>query len=290
MFTGNGECESVEQVMRELIALAHLRPKKFVAARPIVMPHDFRGFLPFSNRWAAWSMPPDFSFLGYATGDPIKSAAWFSELASASDSGVRQSMLIPILDDGKAASLGFHRIREINKDSHSARRETLPVKCDRLFEYRLGAFEPGTSRWLATGCHIAQHEGALFYAHRGRKSAEVSGSVLDAAGASLSAAMSLRYEWQLSIGSEGCPSAAFVVERNALPSFVKIRDIADGKRRRDALLHFVCEHSRRKPRASEDERPDVFVRKHLRGEHVFRWDGFVFEIKPPKFDAEVLRP
>jgi hypothetical protein len=98
-----------------------------------------------------------------------------------------------------------------------------------------------------------------------------------------------RYEWQLVFGYDHCASVAVPVERDALPDLVRLRDVPDGKRRRAALAHFVAAHHRRGRSQAPTEDPAIWVRKHMRGERVFRWDGLTCEIRPPAYDVERLR-
>jgi hypothetical protein len=101
-------------------------------------------------------------------------------------------------------------------------------------------------------------------------------------------ALTQRYTWQCALGRDGKQSVAFPVERDALPEIFRMRDIPEGKARRAALRHFVTAHFRRKPGEASYEDPTIFVKKHLRGQTEFTWNGLRCEVIPPAYETEKL--
>lgn len=102
----------------------------------------------------------------------------------------------------------------------------------------------------------------------------------------LSYRLTMRYEWQVSVGEPGGASAMFPVPRRACADLFATRDALPGRSRRSALRHFVEKHARRRP--DTDGPSDVDVRRYLRGQTRFSWNGLECEIIPPAFDAEAI--
>jgi hypothetical protein len=98
----------------------------------------------------------------------------------------------------------------------------------------------------------------------------------------------LRYEWGCTLGYEGQHTVRIPVERDAVPELFRLRDIPNGASRRAALRHFVTAHFRRGASLGPREDPTIFVKKHLRGQTRFTWNGLVCEILPPAYDAEQI--
>jgi hypothetical protein len=107
----------------------------------------------------------------------------------------------------------------------------------------------------------------------------------------LSAAMgyrlTMRYEWQAAIGRSDGISVMFPVERAGCSEVFRLRDIPPGKARRSALRNFVEKYARRRPGA-KDQEADTAVRRHLRGEAKFEWNGLRVELVPPAYDVALL--
>jgi hypothetical protein len=59
-----------------------------------------------------------------------------------------------------------------------------------------------------------------------------------------------------------CPSLTMLTDAWGVKEFWKLRDIPEGKKRREALLHWVSQHWRQK---RNDPDVEVYVRKHMRG-------------------------
>lgn len=103
----------------------------------------------------------------------------------------------------------------------------------------------------------------------------------------LSYRLTMRYEWQASVGEPGGASAMFPVSRWACADLFATRDALPGRSRRSALRHFVEKHARRSP-GDTGGPSDVDVRRYLRGQTRFSWNGLDCEIIPPAFDAEAI--
>jgi hypothetical protein len=110
-----------------------------------------------------------------------------------------------------------------------------------------------------------------------------SDNLLDAGGLAIAVALRQRYEWAVNIGFEDLPSVRIATDPTGMKELFRLRDVADGRDRRDALMTWVSDHWR-KDRVD----PDVerYVRKHMRGAAKFDWRGMVCEIKPSQFDLE----
>ncbi len=80
-------------------------------------------------------------------------------------------------------------------------------------------------------------------------------------------AQSVRSYWQVQTKfDEVCPSLTMLTDPTGVKEFWKLRDVPAGKKRREALLHWVSEHWRQ---TRDDPDVEVYVRKHMRGsEHV----------------------
>lgn len=102
-------------------------------------------------------------------------------------------------------------------------------------------------------------------------------------GALMSLALSRRYEWTASIRLDDSPTLVFPTDALGIRELFRLRDKDEGKLRRSALLHWVCQHWRKK---RIDPEAVSFVRKHVRGETAFRWAGFDCSIKPSLYDIE----
>lgn len=96
-------------------------------------------------------------------------------------------------------------------------------------------------------------------------------------------ALRQRYEWAVSLGLEHSPSIRFTTDPTGIRDVFRIRDLPEGKDRREALLTWVTDHWRQ-----DRHDPDVetYVRKHLRGATAFSWRGMECELLPSRFDLD----
>lgn len=96
-------------------------------------------------------------------------------------------------------------------------------------------------------------------------------------------ALRQRYEWAVCLGLEHSPSVRFATDTTGIKEIFKIRDLPEGRDRRDALLGWVGEHWRQD---RNDPEIEIYVRKHLRGRTEFTWRGMQCELLPSQFDVE----
>jgi len=106
---------------------------------------------------------------------------------------------------------------------------------------------------------------------------------LEAGGMAISIALRHRYEWAVNIGFEKSPSVRIVTDPTGMKELFRLREVADGRDRRDTLMTWVSDHWRKDRR---DDEVEVYVRKHLRGSRKFEWRGMECEIVPSQFDIE----
>lgn len=88
--------------------------------------------------------------------------------------------------------------------------------------------------------------------------------------------------WVVKVAIEsGCPKISLATDPIGVKEAWKLRDVPEGKRRRDALLHWVDAHWRQ-----NRTDPDVegYVRKHLRGRREFTQAGLSLQIKESEVD------
>jgi hypothetical protein len=98
-----------------------------------------------------------------------------------------------------------------------------------------------------------------------------------------SLALRQRYQWAVSLGLENSPSVRFATDPTGIKDAFRIRDLPEGRDRRDALLTWVSDHWRRD---RSDPDVELYVRKHLRGATSFSWRGMNCELLPSQFDLE----
>lgn len=80
---------------------------------------------------------------------------------------------------------------------------------------------------------------------------------------------------------ETCPSLTLLTDPTGVKEFWRLRDIPEGKRRRDALLHWVEGHWRKTRNDPDVER---YVRKHLRGQRDLTQGKFQAKVYPSERD------
>ena len=91
-----------------------------------------------------------------------------------------------------------------------------------------------------------------------------------------------RYTWSVRFGFPSTPSINLMTDAVGVLELLKLRDVKQS-RRRDAIVHWVAEHWRRKRR---DPEARIRVRPHLRGKTHFTWDGLICEVTPSAADVE----
>lgn len=80
------------------------------------------------------------------------------------------------------------------------------------------------------------------------------------------------------------PRITFVSTPEQIRALFKKREVQHGKQRRTMIRNWVTDHFRTLNR--DDEKSDVWVKKHIRGATTFKWEDYTVTIIPPK---EVLK-
>jgi hypothetical protein len=96
-------------------------------------------------------------------------------------------------------------------------------------------------------------------------------------------ALKQRYEWAVALGLEQSPSIRFATDPTGIKDVFRIRDLPDGKDRREALLNWVTQHWRQH---RDDPDIEIYVRRHLRGATSFNWRGMNCELLPSQYDVD----
>jgi hypothetical protein len=103
-------------------------------------------------------------------------------------------------------------------------------------------------------------------------------------------AQSMDNHWQVKTKFDDiCPSLTLLTDPTGVKEFWKLRDIPAGRKRRDALLHWVDQHWRQ---TRNDPDVEVFVRKHMRGSEDISQGQFRAKIvasKRDKLDVEIAK-
>ena len=101
----------------------------------------------------------------------------------------------------------------------------------------------------------------------------------------MATAMALRhrYEWAVALGLDGSPSIRFATDPTGIKEAYRVRDLPEGRDRREALLTWVGDHWRQN---RHDPELEIYVRQHLRGALSFEWRGMQGEIIPSPYDIE----
>lgn len=80
---------------------------------------------------------------------------------------------------------------------------------------------------------------------------------------------------------EVCPSLTMLTDPTGVKEFWRLRDVPEGRKRRDALLHWVESHWRK---TRNDPDVEAYVRKHLRGQQDLTQGKFQAKIHPSERD------
>lgn len=103
----------------------------------------------------------------------------------------------------------------------------------------------------------------------------------DALTMSVSIEFTNRYYWRASIGLSPEFMISFHITNDEIKELFNDREKAQGKQRKDALRNWISRHKRK---IAENNYTDV--RRHLRGQTDFFWNGYYVKIMPSKFDLE----
>lgn len=115
---------------------------------------------------------------------------------------------------------------------------------------------------------------------------------IDALNMVLSMKLTSYYEWFLYIKEDDKSIGLKIpVEPESTKEVFALRDLPEGHKRKKAICNFVKEHYRNikiKPEYDEEKR-QVLVRQHLRGETKFNWRGLQVNIIPAEYDLKRVK-
>jgi|GEM_PF-6129241 len=86
-----------------------------------------------------------------------------------------------------------------------------------------------------------------------------------------------KLDWTVSLSFGHLPGVRIPTDPTGIRELFRFRDVAPGKKRRDALVHWVSEHYRQ---SRKDEDALTYVREHLRGQKTFRWREMSCSVAP----------
>jgi hypothetical protein len=98
------------------------------------------------------------------------------------------------------------------------------------------------------------------------------------------AAWSRVKEWSIEFRLPGAPGLCVTTDSVGARELLRMRDVPEGRTRREALRHWVREHWRRQRRDADVERQ---VRQHLRGADTCVWFGLESRIVPSQEDLDL---
>lgn len=91
-----------------------------------------------------------------------------------------------------------------------------------------------------------------------------------------------RYYWSVELGYQGLPQIRFPTTGAGAREVFRLRDLPEGRDRRQALRHWVKGHWRQRPGGGDP----ALVRDYLRGQTDFVWHGLRCQLRPSRFDLE----
>lgn len=97
-------------------------------------------------------------------------------------------------------------------------------------------------------------------------------------------ALARRYNWSVLLSDGGQLSSRFVTDHIGILEVFKLRDIPEGKARREAIINWVSQHWRKKRDTTANDR--TLIRTHLRGKVEYKWNGLHCYVEPPMYDLE----
>lgn len=96
---------------------------------------------------------------------------------------------------------------------------------------------------------------------------------------------SRHFNWSVGFRVNGGPQLILDCSPVTVRDLLCLRDVPEGKKRRDALLHVVSRHCRR-PAADELAEATIEVREHLRGSRTAEFGELQFEVRESEEDRE----
>jgi len=103
----------------------------------------------------------------------------------------------------------------------------------------------------------------------------------------LSIAFTDYFDWRVILGYEHGPTLSFVTDPVGVRAVFRLRDLPEGKSRREALRHWVRQHWRKRDR--DDAETSIEVSEHLRGATRFTWHGLTCRIRVSPADTDKLK-
>lgn len=135
-------------------------------------------------------------------------------------------------------------------------------------------FDKANNRWMRIvpgGKHEVKHQEVLYDEDEAMRN-----------NIALGILFGRRYEWAIEIDSMVGPKLRLIVPPRAIHPLFKLRDVPEGKERRSSLKHWVESYFRQ----PADDGEAIEVRKHLRGNLNFKYEGLNFNIVPAQFDID----
>lgn len=86
-----------------------------------------------------------------------------------------------------------------------------------------------------------------------------------------------QYDWHVYLKEDNNIGITLPTTPEGSKEIFKLRDVPEGKKRRESLRNWISEHCRSNPSSEYDK---VFVRKHMRGAMEFKWNGLYCKILP----------
>jgi hypothetical protein len=261
--------ESFEQAVNEVVALMTMqtpRPGNEMAVD--VLPSYFDGAELFAKRYHGWFRSDDSIFFRNTPLDilPKIDVSWISEV-------IGENQLI-------VARMRKIERKEARGRVHQCFRRYLMEGCIGNIPYD-GRFTSGRNYFTSDDGKYWIAIGDTKRLEHGPRPAEP--ELMAQLALAPGIALTQHYEWRVTLGYHGCVSIGLPTTPAGCREVFKLRDIPEGKARREALRNFVCEHTRKHP-ATDDEEARIVVREHLRGSTRFNWNGLRCTIHPAQAD------
>lgn len=166
------------------------------------------------------------------------------------------------------------------------RRVTAPMvrgRVSRIWRYMCeasAAFVHDDGSWSSTDAAVfGSNDGArwmlasLNFPREGHESEKWSAKIKMA----ISITLQRKIDWTVDLGFGSWSRIRIPTDPSGIRALLHDRDVAAGKNRRDAVVHWVSEHLRKKRKNPDDL---AYVRAHLRGQREVVWQGMRCRINP----------
>jgi hypothetical protein len=189
--------------------------------------------------------------------------------------------LLPIINRMTRNNLAIHH--QSNAPLCINQNTNLYAASTRIIEVRSVSLPVSGVAWSRVHNYYFNH-GPSWYPLRSEKDLQGSSYETVALSMILGCTILAKNTWIANIRiAETMPSVGLYTDPTGIKDFLKFRDIADGKTRRDALINWVCQHWRQD---RNDPEVEIYVREHLRGKETAQWHGMQVEIKVPPVARE----